>query len=596
MADSSSWEEAKQQVRAAADIVQVIGEHVQLRRAGGNFLGLCPFHSEKTASFSVNPQWQSYKCFGCGESGDVFAFLMQYQNLSFPEALRELAGRYHITLPEPKLNAQEREQQRLRELLWQINTEAAKIYNTYLGQAPQAERARSYLRQRGVPEKFIAHYHLGYAPAQWDFLVSGLRRTFPLEKIAQAGLIAANHRGGYYDRFRDRLLFPIYDQRGRVTAFGGRVLGDEQPKYMNSPESLIFRKSKILFGLWQHRKAIRRSRRAVLVEGNFDLLLLSVHGISNTVAPLGTSLTCEHLRSLRSCCQEVVLLFDGDAAGLKAARRAVPLFLAEQMEAEAALLPAGHDPDSFVREHGAAALHKLLAAAQPLPEFVFAALVEEHGLTLSGKNRIMAELITLIKQSPQRRQQELMAAHFAGKLEVSPHLFLEDTLSPQTEPVAASLPPAPPAEKYSEPCSVASPAPKLAGKEQQLLEFLIFYPEYFNDLRQGGLDKYAARCSPLLRAVIDAMQRLAEQGDFQPEQLLAVLSKSAEKQQVADILLLGAQNVPEHEEQAQECCQYLLNWLALQEQLHLRQEAKGQDAIAALQKKIFTIRQRCAAF
>ena len=586
MADSHSWEEAKERVRAAADIVQVIGEHVQLRRAGAHFTGLCPFHNEKTPSFSVNPQWQTYKCFGCGESGDVFSFLTQYQHLSFPEALRSLAQRYQISLPEPELNEQEREQRQRRELLYQINTEAARLFHEHLRQSPQAEAARLYLQQRGVPLNFIEKYQIGYAPPQWDFLAVRLRSTFPAAAVEQAGLIAARPSGGHYDRFRDRIMFPICDLRGRVAAFGGRILGQGQPKYMNSPESLIFSKSRILFGLWQHREQIRRSRQAVLVEGNFDLLLLAVHGIANTVAPLGTALTRDHIRTLRSYCQETVLLFDGDAAGLKAARRAVPLFLAGQLEAKAALLPSGTDPDSFVREQGADALRKLLDAAQPLPEFVFNALVQEHGLTLTGKSRIMSELQELIKQSPDPAQQELMAAHFSSKLDVSASLFFDQKNLPVQE-VPLPPPSPPPFAEADDPPQV----PSLSAKERQLLEFLLCYPEFFKELMQGGLAEYAARSAPLLKTVLAAMRNLAEQGPFQPEQLLGALPGSVERQFVADLLLLGAQDKPESEDWAQDYCKYLCNWFKIEEQRQQRKETQEQNAVALLQKKIFTLWQ-----
>jgi DNA primase len=587
MAHSHSWEEAKEQVREAADIVQVIGEHVQLRRAGGHFTGLCPFHNEKTPSFSVHPQRQTYKCFGCGESGDVFAFLIKYHNLSFPEALRSLAERYQIRLPEPKLNEQEQKQRQQRDLLYQVTAEAAKIYTLYLTEARQAENARRYLQQRGVPQAFIEKYQLGYAPAQWDFLSHRLTTQFPRELIEQTGLIAAGQRGRHYDRFRDRIMFPIYDQRGRIAAFGGRILGQDQPKYMNSPESLIFTKSKILFGLWQHREALRRTRQAVLVEGNFDLLLLAVHGISNAVAPLGTALTHDHVRTLKSYCQEVVLLFDGDAAGTKAAQRTVPLFLAEQIEAKVVVLPSEHDPDSFVREYGGPALQKVIETAQPLPEFIFTALVKEHGLTLTGKTRIMAELRELIKQSPDAAQQQLMAAHFSSKLEVSPKLFLEQNLLKKTtdntvEPWLSS-PPLPAAKRVA--------TTPLAKKERQLLEFLLFYPEFFNKLRQGGLQEYGQYCSALLQAVIQAMQQLAENGSFLPEQILAVLPDDQTRQEIAELLLRGPQDQPENEEWADEYCHYLLNWLKLQQQRQLRNETTEQNAVALLQKKIFTLWQ-----
>lgn len=555
---TSDWEEAKDRVREAADIVQVIGEHVQLRRAGANFTGLCPFHGEKTPSFSVNPQRQTYKCFGCGEGGDVFAFLMKFQNLTFPEALKELAGRYQIGLPEPKASEAEQEWRRQRDLLHEINQAAAGIYHEYLLRAPQAEPARQYLHRRGVPAEFIDTYQLGCAPPQWNFLASRLAAEFPAEAVAQAGLICRNQQGGWFDRFRNRIMFPILDGSGKVCAFGGRILGEGDPKYMNSPESPVFEKGCVLFGLHQHREAIRKSRKVIVVEGNFDLLLLDVHGISNTVAPLGTALTREHVKALRRCCDEAVLLFDGDSAGLKAARRSVPLFLNEGLEVKVALLQNGLDPDLLVRERGPAAVLELTDRAVPLAEFIFDALAQEHGLTLIGKNRIMAELTDLVKQTPDRAQRELMAAHFAGKLGVSPELFL--TGPEQTKQVVRTIrQPMQPTERTAE-TAEAAPPPLLPGKQRQLLEFLVFYPEFFNELHSGGLEGYARRCAPPVQAVIAAMGQLAATGPVVPEQLLAMLPEGLARQHVAELLLGGAEVKPDDEE-ARVCCAELLTWL-----------------------------------
>jgi DNA primase len=567
MVFSGTWDEAREQVREAADIVQVIGEHVQLRRAGTNFTGLCPFHGEKTPSFSVNPQRRSYHCFGCGESGDVFAFLMKQKNLSFPEAIQELARRYQVSLPEPKVDEAEQVRRRQRDLLHQINAEAAKLCSKFLKDAPQAEAARQYLRRRGVPPEFLDKYQLGYAPDTWDFLSSRLTKQFPAEAVAQAGLIVAKQSGGWYDRFRDRIMFPIVDTGGKIAAFGGRVLGDGQPKYMNSPESLVFSKSRTLFGLHQHRENIRKSRQVVIVEGNFDLLLLDVHGIGNTVAPLGTALTKEQVRSLRAYCSEAVLLFDGDAAGQKAARRSVPLFLSERLEAKAAVLPLGHDPDSFIREKGAAAVQELISTAQPLPEFIFDALVKEHGLTLSGKSKILAELAELAQQAPDRAQRELMAVHFAEKLGMSPQHFLPAETQPLMD--MPPMPSAPPpdyadfvvdAPEYGEVHAAA--AVQLPANQQRLLEFVVLHPEHFNKLATGGLIEYVSGCAAPVREAIAVMRRLSEAGGtLLPEQLLAVLPDGAARRLIAEIMLRGAGDTPCDEEQSRELCAELLGWL-----------------------------------
>jgi DNA primase len=563
-----SRDEIKNRVREAADIVQVIGECVELKKAGVRFTGLCPFHAEKTPSFSVNPQGQFFHCFGCGESGDVFSFMMKYHHLTFPDALKDLARRYHIDLPERTMNEADRARMRKREQLYEANHAAAEIFQDFLQHADAAEPARRYLRDRGVPPEMAAQYKLGYTPppetAGWKFVTSRLQaKKISTDAVEQAGLAVKKENGGYYDRFRDRVLFPIYDLSGREVAFGGRILGEGKPKYMNSPESLIFNKSRLLFGLYQHREAIRKSRRAIVVEGNFDLLLLAVHGIDNVVAPLGTALTRSHIKSLRGFCDEVVLLFDGDSAGLKAAGRSIPFFLTEQVEGKVALLPPGHDPDSLVREKGPEGIHRLIETAKPLAEFVFSALVQEYGLTLSGKNRIVKELISLVHEASDPGQQELMIVHFSEKLGISPARFRSGV--PQERQ---------PAEQHRtvDTCSLAA----LPRKQRQLVDFLVLYPEFLDELQQGGLAELI--CEPAVSEIIGGLQLLADAGPVMPEQLLSVLSDKLEREYVADLLMRGPEVDGEDDEmQGRELCNELLNWL---------ESVRTQQNGAVLQKQI----------
>ena len=617
-----AWDEVRNRVRETADIVQIIGEHVRLKKAGASYTGLCPFHGEKTPSFSVNPQNQFFHCFGCQESGDVFSFMMKYHHMTFPEALKELARRYQIDLPERHLSDAEQERIRQREQLYRVNQEAARIFHETLVSSELAESARSYLQERGVPPEAVEKYQLGYAPSPesggWQFLISRLRKKkFPLAVIEQAGLAARNNQGRYYDRFRDRVLFPIYDMSGREVAFGGRILGEGKPKYMNSPESMIFSKSSLLFGLYQHRKAVRSARRAIVVEGNFDLLLLAVHGIDNTVAPLGTALTREHVKALRRYCDEAVLLFDGDSAGLRAARRAIPFFLSEQLEGRVALLPAGHDPDTLVREKGAAAVQELIETAAPLAEFVFSALQEEHGLTLSGKSRIIEELAELTKHAADAGQRELMAAHFSEQLGISPQRFLAEQkkispvdhdshpswvpeadsgIPPDIPPVGEDAWDGYPGTDQGEENISFSALPK---KQRQLLDFLLLYPEFFLELLAGGL-KEAVGQSPLT-GPIEAMEKLAETGTFVAEQLLSVVTSDAERQYIAEFLSKeGGHFGEDSEEQARPLCDELLGWLKkmqrqregdeLQERI-LAAEQKGDYAL--VDKLLAQLQQQC---
>jgi DNA primase len=561
-----SRDEIKNRVREAADIVQVIGECVELKKTGSRYTGLCPFHAEKTPSFSVNPQGQFFHCFGCGESGDVFSFMMKYHHLTFPDALKDLARRYQVDLPERRMSDRDRARMRRREQLYRVNHEAARIYHRYLLEAGEAEPARQYLRERGVPDEIISRYRLGYTPppetAGWKFITTRLQaKKIAVTDIEQAGLAVKKDNGGHYDRFRDRVLFPIYDMSGREVAFGGRILGEGKPKYMNSPESMIFDKSRLLFGLYQHRDAIRKSRRAIVVEGNFDLLLLAVHGVDNVVAPLGTALTRSHVKSLRGYCDEVVLLFDGDSAGLKAARRSIPFFLAEQVEGRVALLPEGHDPDSLVREKGPEGILALVESAQPLPEFVFSSLQAEHGLTLAGKNRIMQELSELVGQASDPAQRELMVAHFSEKLGVSPARFQGGAV--RREPIPRNHPAEPP------PVGGESLV-QLDRKQRQLVDFLVLYPEFLPELQQGGLEEL--QCAPVVTTIITTLRQSGNDGPCMPEHLLSVLPGEADRQYIADLLMRGPGDIDDPEEHGRMLCNELLCWLQ-----SVRRQRQGAD-------------------
>lgn len=546
-------EEEKNKVREAADIVQVIGEVVELKKAGVRYTGLCPFHAEKTPSFSVNPQGQFFHCFGCGESGDVFSFVMKYNRLTFPEALKELARRYQIDLPEPRLSEADRRRMREREILYTVNEKAAKIYEHYLDESADAVKARKYLEQRGVPAEVIRAFRIGYAPdtsvAGWSFVTSRLQgMNMPVEGIEKAGLAVRKESSGFYDRFRDRILFPIMNVSGQVIAFGGRILGDGQPKYMNSPESPVFDKSRVLFGLYQHKEKIRSCRKAIVVEGNFDLVLLAVYGIDNVVAPLGTALTRDHIRSLRGFCDEVVLLFDGDSAGLKAAMRSVPLFLAEQVDAKVAILPQGHDPDSFVREKGQEGITQLVDGACHLAEFVFDVLAKQFGTTLDGKNRIISELRQIVSSGDDSTQRSLMIAHFSELLSITQEQFQSGIADKRID-------------RWKKEENQQISFKKLPRKQRQLVNFMVFYPEFLGDLLEAGLEDVVI--SPAVMHIVDCLKELSATGLLTPDRLLMKLSEeSGERRYVAELLVHGSPGDGEGEDGwARQMCDELLGWL-----------------------------------
>lgn len=424
---SQDRQEAVQRIKDAVDIVEIIGEHVKLTRAGANYKGLCPFHTEKTPSFTVNPERKTFRCFGCGEGGDAFDFMMRYHGMTFPEAVKELAARYNIPLPEVSHSPEELAKAKQRESLYLANEKAAGLFQGLLDDEQQGQVARQYLAERDIPAEIISRFRIGFAPNRWDFLTTALaKEKISSETGKEAGLLAPRDKGGgFYDRFRNRVVFPILNLTGKVIGFGGRILGEGDPKYLNTPETPIFDKGKNLFGLYQNREAIRQARQALIVEGNFDMVSLVVHGVENVVAPLGTALTSSQIRTLRGYCDEACLIFDGDAAGVKAAMRAVPIFLAEQLPAKVVVLPDGHDPDTFIRAQGKDALLELVSQAKPLSEFLFDELVRQHGATIEGKSRIVSELRTIIDGLDDRDlQRTLFGVHFAEKLGIPPEQLL----------------------------------------------------------------------------------------------------------------------------------------------------------------------------
>jgi DNA primase catalytic core len=355
-----------EQVRAASDIVDVIGACVPLKRAGANFVALCPFHKEKTPSFNVNPHKQIFHCFGCHKGGDVFTFVKEYENIDFPDAVRRLAERARIPL-ETDTQGSRPETRHLKDQLLQIHEQITQRWQTALASDPAGQMARDYLARRGVGQEAIELFRLGFAPEAWDDTVNWAKsKHFETALMEQAGLIL--HKEGtdhFYDRFRGRLIFPICDEQGRVIGFSGRVLaGDEKTaKYVNSPESPIFTKGKVMFGLDKSKRALLDKHCAIICEGQLDLIACFMAGITNVVAPQGTALTADHARILKRYVEEVVLCFDSDNAGQNAAVRSLDSLLASGLAIRVATVPAPHDPDSYIKEFGGPAFGQLIENA-----------------------------------------------------------------------------------------------------------------------------------------------------------------------------------------------------------------------------------------
>lgn len=416
-------EEKISETRNAADIVEVVSEIVSLKRSGNNYLGLCPFHSEKTPSFTVSPDKQIFHCFGCGTGGNVFSFLMKQEGLTFPEAVRTLARRYGVAIPRREMTPGEKDRLEERRRLLAIHRMAAEYFREALQRGTGSERARGYLENRGFTRETLGMFDIGYAPAGWDNLLRHLKsKRVPEALIEKCGLaVARKNRSGCYDRFRDRIVVPICDLRGEIVGFGGRVLDDGLPKYLNSPETALYSKSRSLYGLHLARTACREFGSVFVVEGYFDLIALVQHGVRNVVATLGTALTAEHARVLRGLIGEggrVILVFDSDEAGIRAARRGVEVFDNAQVNAQVLVLESGHDPDSFVFRYGADAFRQAAENSQAAVLFLLETAIEKHGNSVEGTVRIIEEMTAPLASINDTVERSLYVKRVAERLGV----------------------------------------------------------------------------------------------------------------------------------------------------------------------------------
>lgn len=412
-------------VRESSNIVDIIGQYVQLRRTGGNHQGLCPFHNEKSPSFSVSEDKQVYHCFGCKASGNVFSFVQNYQGLTFREAIEYLASRAGIPIPEATSasSAKSNAAPDAKQTFLKINALAASYFHNELQRLPKGHPVRDYLQTRGLAEEIVQFYKLGYAPDGW----SGLAQFFeskrvPMNAAEQLGLVKRRTGGksGHYDLFRHRLMFPIFSPSGQCIGFGGRVFSkDQQPKYLNSPDSPIFHKGKVFYGLDHSAKFIRSEDEAIVVEGYMDWLALAKASVHNIVATLGTALTADHAKLIKRYTQKVLLLFDGDEAGKAAARRSLPILLQEGLLARGLFLPEEMDPDEFLKSHGEPALRQLIQSAPDLFDLVST----EHWLSAkglpSGKVRVLDELAPILALVQDLRLRRLYVQNLSNMLDVS---------------------------------------------------------------------------------------------------------------------------------------------------------------------------------
>lgn len=504
------------EVRERMDIVELVSGYVSLKRSGANHMGLCPFHSEKSPSFSVNSGRQFFHCFGCGVGGDVFSFLMKMEGLSFPDAVRRLAERTGVELEECKLSPEEERRQQEKDRLYRVNEIATGYFHRMLMEDPAGEAGRQYLKMRGYGRKGAGEYQIGYAPEGWEGLVRHLKAEgVDLQDARTLGLIRPSKEGrGDYDLFRARLIFPIFNLAGRVVAFGGRVLDDSKPKYINSPESPIYHKGSVLFGLYQARQSMRQAGEAILVEGYFDQLALNRSGFPHAVATCGTALTPEHAKLLKRYVQRVLLLFDQDAAGRKATFKAMEMLQGEGLPTVVVDLAAGEDPDSFLRREGADLFRQRLEGARSAMELFIEETLADAGSSIEGQARAAEIVAGKLAILPSELEQDLYLKSLADRTGIALQLLqqqLEQARSkprnversrpaqrqPEWEPPPdfppPELPPDIPPDLPSgdvPPVVETNRAPLWGKAEGILLSLLILVPEARAQIKSEGLETY----------------------------------------------------------------------------------------------------------
>ncbi len=432
--------EVIEEIRLGTDLVKLIGEVVSLKRSGANYAGRCPFHEEKSPSFSVSASKQLYHCFGCGEGGTAITFMMKYYHLPFMDALQRLADRLRIDLTKYQ-QKQNTAQIEFRNKMLDVISYAAKKYHSALSTS-FGKSATEYLsKKRGLNVEMISEFQIGIAPEGWDHMLKALQRDKkPLDIAKQAGLLARRQKGdGMYDVFRNRIMIPIRNPKGEWVGFGGRALGDEQPKYLNSPQSDVFDKSRLLFGLSQAEQSIREKNYAILVEGYFDQIALYQFGFKNTVATLGTAFTEGHAELLKRYTDRIVVVFDNDKAGLAASKRSMSPLLSNGFDAKIIRIPGAKDPDLFIREKGTAAFEKLIQDAKPLAdEMIDISYIQEKDL--QKKAQFLEDLADIVQKTKNIYYQEVLLESFSQKTGAEKNRFQQASLRPEAKVVKPVAP------------------------------------------------------------------------------------------------------------------------------------------------------------
>lgn len=477
-------EEKISQILNTSDIVDIISESVILKKSGRNFFGLCPFHSEKTPSFSVNASKQIFHCFGCSAGGNVLSFTMKYHSLTFPEAAKMLARKYNITIETKQIDPAKRKELHVKESLFRLNKLVMEHYCDDLKNSTSADKARQYLQKRGISTKVIEQFRLGFSPDTWETIVNLLKKEKTSKNIAaQCGLVMEKkQKAGHYDRFRNRIMFPIFDVNMQVAGFGGRVMDDSLPKYMNSPETPVYNKSRILYGLHAAKQFCRQQGFVYIVEGYFDFLTLYQHGIKNCVASLGTAITPEHIRVLKGYATKVILVFDSDAAGINAAQKSIKVFMKEGIDTRILVLPEQSDPDSYVMEYGQKAFNELALNAKTIMQFLLQVSIDTYGLSVEGRIKVLDDMKQYLSSIQDSALRSLYVKQLAEKLNIDEKAVLEkvrDLHAKQNR-------------KKNSLFNETGDAEKLDSdrREEQMISMMLNFPEIIDEVKNRDIFKY----------------------------------------------------------------------------------------------------------
>lgn len=571
MAEAGSFAD---RVKQQADIVRVVGEYVRLKKSGQNFTGLCPFHSEKTPSFAVHPVKQIYHCFGCGVGGDVFNFVMQMDKITFPEAVRAVAEKCGIAVPQQRERTpEERRENQLRSALVELHREAAAFFTQQLNTTQEGRAAKAYLLDRGLDSEAMARFGIGFAPSGGEALLRAFHGKYPEKVLEVSGLFSLPagqtgrdqngpaRRGGarLFDRFRRRVMFPIANESGKIVAFGGRALGDDLPKYLNSPETPIYTKSNVLYHLDRAKESLRQRDFAVLVEGYMDAIAVARAGVSNVVASCGTSLTEPQVKLLSRFTRRVIVNYDPDTAGQAATERSLAILLEQGAEVRVLALPGVRDPDSFIRAEGAAAYTKLLSEAPPYVDYLISRVRSKMDMsTAEGKLRAVNFLLPYVQRVPDRILRSEWATRIAQQLRIEEPVLRESMRK------AAS-------ERRSE----VKARPELIGRvgkpaERRLVQMLIeaeeFRAQLAEEIRAGELHK-GLEGERILNLLIEACASGARPDAAQ----IALALEERDRRLLFEIAFESA--APPSWEEAQSC-------------LAVLRRRRAEEELSAVQKEI----------